>query len=97
MLIIDANDRWAEVVSYVKCGGSSTYPAGQLLITSTLETIDGRGGILGSAGPTAIWSSCGATVTGSMRFDIDDISAMEAGNYFEGVIQHEMGHVIGVG
>ena len=32
-----------------------------------------------------------------MRFDIDDIATMEAQGIFEGVIVHEMGHVIGVG
>ena len=32
-----------------------------------------------------------------MRFDIDDIASMEADGTFEGVILHEMGHVIGVG
>ena len=32
-----------------------------------------------------------------MRFDIDDTANMEADGTFEGVILHEMGHVIGVG
>ena len=32
-----------------------------------------------------------------MRFDIDDIATMEEDGTFEGVILHEMGHVIGVG
>ncbi|CAM9399041.1 unnamed protein product, partial [Laminaria digitata] len=69
-----------------------------LLIASTLETIDGIGGILGSAGPGHIWASCRTIpLTGTMTFDIDDIASMEEDGTFEGVILHEMGHVIGVG
>ena len=80
------------------CGGSDEYPAGRLLISSTLEFIDGVGGTLGSAGPSRIWSACPTiSLEGEMRFDIDDISTLEAGGLFEGVILHEMGHVIGIG
>ena len=32
-----------------------------------------------------------------MTFDIQDIDALKAADLFEGVILHEMGHVIGVG
>ncbi|CAN0337945.1 unnamed protein product, partial [Scytosiphon promiscuus] len=69
-----------------------------LLISSTLEGIDGVGGVLGSAGPTNVWNSC-LTVSfeGAMTFDIDDIASLENQGTFEGVILHEMGHVIGVG
>ena len=43
-------------------------------------------------------SSCRTiSLLGAMRFDIDDIANMEADGTFEGVILHEMGHVIGVG
>ncbi|CAM9775282.1 unnamed protein product, partial [Laminaria digitata] len=69
-----------------------------LLISSTLEGIDGVGGVLGSAGPSLVWSTCRTiSLAGTMRFDIDDIASMEADGTFEGVILHEMGHVIGVG
>ena len=45
-----------------------------------------------------IWSACRTiSFLGSMRFDIDGIVNMEADGIFEGVILHEMGHVIGVG
>ena len=90
--------RWSEVITHVPCGGNSEFPAGRLLISSTLEPIDGVGGVLGSAGPSQIWSSCRTiSLLGAMRFDIDDIANMEADGTFEGVILHEMGHVIGVG
>lgn len=80
------------------CGGSADNPAGSLLISSTLETIDGVGNVLGSAGPSYVWTACPTiSFIGAMRFDIDDIATMEEDGTFEGVILHEMGHVIGVG
>ena len=91
--------RWAEVVTHVPCGGYyDIYPAGRVHITATLEYIDGVGGTLGSAGRTSYWSACPTiSAEGAMRFDIDDIADMEESDIFEGVILHEMGHVIGVG
>ena len=86
------------MITHVPCGGSAVNPAGSLTIRSTLEEIDGVGGVLGSAGPEYIWSACPTiSFSGSMRFDIDDIASMEEEGTFEGVILHEMGHVIGFG
>ena len=80
------------------CGGNSAYPAGRVLISATLDTIDGVGGTLGYAGRTLYWTSCPTvSATGAMTFDIDDIADMEDDNIFEGVILHEMAHVIGLG
>ena len=91
-------NRWSEVITHVPCGGNDDYPAGRLLITATLEEIDGNGGTLGSAGPSSVWTACKTvSLLGAMTFDIDDIEDMEDNDTFEGVIQHEMGHVIGVG
>lgn len=60
--------------------------------------MDGVDGTLGSAGPTSVWSACPTiSATGKMKFDIDDIASMEEEDIFEGVILHEMGHVIGIG
>ena len=86
------------MITHVPCGGNSNDPAGRLLISSILEEIDGVGGVLGSAGADNVWSSCKTiSLTGQMRFDIADIADLEADGTFEGVILHEMGHVIGVG
>lgn len=91
-------NRWSEVISYVPCGGSGGDPAGQLLISAELRRIDGVNGILGSAGPTRVWDGCPTISSrGEMEFDSDDIAGMESDGTFEGVILHEMGHVIGVG
>ena len=90
--------RWSEVVTHVPCGGNAEFPAGRLLITATLAEIDGVGGTLGFASPDLVWLDCPSiSLTGSMTFDIQDIDALEENGLFEGVILHEMGHVIGVG
>lgn len=94
--------RWAEVVTHVPCGGFEEYTPGRLLITATLDEIDGPGvdgtNIVGSARPTRVWNACPTiSFLGEMTFDIFDLSALEAAGMFEAVILHEMGHVIGVG
>ena len=83
------------MITHIPCGGD---PARRLLISATLEGIDGSGGILGSAGPTSVWTSCpSSSLSGDVTFDISDIEWMEDGGIFEGVITYEMGHVIGIG
>ncbi|CAN0028972.1 unnamed protein product [Pylaiella littoralis] len=96
----DAATRWAEVLTHIPCTGTSGNgrAAGELLITSTLEPIDGASGTLGFAGPSGIWGDCrGISYAGEMTFDIDDIAVLEQEGTFGGVILHEMGHVIGSG
>lgn len=69
-----------------------------LEITATAPFIDGPSGILGQAGPDALRTT-GSRLpyTGSMEFDSADLAAMQADGTFEGVILHEMAHVIGIG
>ena len=68
-----------------------------LLILADVVTIDGPGGILGSAGPCLIRDPGGLPILGRMRFDSADLDALEAGGTLDDVIVHEMGHVLGVG
>jgi hypothetical protein len=68
-----------------------------LVIFVTLETIDGAGGVLGSAGPCTIRSANFLPVTGRMRFDVADLAQLEASGRLEAVILHEMGHILGIG
>lgn len=94
--------RWSEVITHVPCGGNVINPAGRLLIGSTLAEIDGDrdedGNILGFAGPRSLHDGCRTiSATGEMTFDIFDIGVLEDTGALEGVILHEMGHVIGVG
>ncbi|MEP4804232.1 MAG: hypothetical protein ABJZ69_07465 [Hyphomicrobiales bacterium] len=100
--IVDQLCRWAEIITHVPCGGSPENPPGRLLITATLADIDGPGdddgNTLGFASPTSTWNDCNTiTFEGEMTFDTFDIAELEADGLFEGVILHEMGHVIGVG
>lgn len=68
-----------------------------LLIFVTLETIDGPGGVLASAGPCFIRNSNQLPVLGSMRFDSEDLQDLETEGLLFQVILHEMGHVLGFG
>ncbi|CAM9411250.1 unnamed protein product [Ectocarpus sp. 6 AP-2014] len=95
-----AANRWSEVLTHIPCSGTNGNggAAGELTITSTLEPIDGVYGTLGFAGPRGTYNDClGISYSGEMTFDIDDIAEMERQGTFEGVILHEMGHVIGTG
>jgi hypothetical protein len=69
-----------------------------LIIFASIVSIDGAGGILGSAGPCLIRSGArGLPVVGTMRFDIADVTNLEASSRLGTVILHEMGHVLGIG
>lgn len=68
-----------------------------LIIFVTLETIDGAGGVLGSAGPCVIRSGSLLPLIGQMRLDIADLANLAASGSLNEVIAHEMGHVLGVG
>lgn len=68
-----------------------------LMIMVRLENIDGVGAVLGSAGPCINRTAGGLPIVGRMRFDVADMANMEANGLLQGVIQHEMGHVLGIG
>ena len=66
-----------------------------LRITASVTEIDGPGHVLGQAAPTAIRSN-GLPFAGFMQFDSADIDTMIANGTYDGVILHEMGHVLGI-
>jgi Leishmanolysin len=73
-----------------------------VLILAQGTAIDGRGGILGQAGPTHLRpASAGAaaflTAKGIMSFDTADLAQMNAAGTLNDVLTHEMGHVLGIG
>jgi hypothetical protein len=90
-----AESFWESVITGYKGGVNLT----GLTIAASGAPMDGVGGVLGSAGPTAITLQGGIdyTTTGVMSFDSADITNMIANGSFSSVIQHEMGHVIGFG
>lgn len=98
--------RWSQVISGDLPGvtlGNGTF-IDDLQIQASIVTIDGVGGVLGQAGPDAFRGGtpggaggAGLPYTGVMEFDTADVTAMETGGTLQGVIMHEMGHVLGLG
>jgi hypothetical protein len=68
-----------------------------VLILASVDTIDGPGSILGSAGPCLIRNTGFLTVMGAMVFDSADIADLVNDGQLDEVILHEMGHVLGIG
>lgn len=86
------------MITHHPCGGDAGVPDGRLLIVAQLQPIDGVDGAVGFAGPSNLRFDCPTISTvGDMTFDSADIAFMEEIGVFEGVVMHEMGHVIGVG
>lgn len=81
------------------CGAASPLDevVDDLLILAEITTIDGPGGVLGSAGPCLIRRGSDLPVLGQMKFDSADLAALEAAGALDEVVAHEMGHVLGVG
>ncbi len=80
-------------------GYTGTISVASLTISAGATAIDGVGGVLGSAGPTNVSIQSGLLLptVGSMNFDSADIDALEIGGTLGAVIEHEMGHVLGIG
>ncbi len=112
LAFVNAAARWSSIIfgnltsvpvfqaAGTVCG--PTYPGisetiDDILIFVTIDSIDGPGGILGSAGPCLIRTGSKFTAVGAMRFDSSDLAMLEANGVFSAVILHEMGHVIGFG
>ena len=68
-----------------------------LLIYADVREVDGPRGILAAAGPCLIRQEAALPVVGAMRFDIEDLDELEEGRHLDGVILHEMAHVMGFG
>jgi hypothetical protein len=69
-------------------------------ISASVVTIDGPGGILGSAGTKATKVDSSGNVhalAGRMRFDEADVQNMINSGAWNNVILHEIGHILGIG
>ncbi len=96
---IDAANYFTTVITD-DIGGDATYRRkfiDDLYVTAEVKAIDGEGGVLGQAGPTAVWSATELTAAGQMQFDVAD-----ALNYFglglwDDIVTHELMHVLGFG
>jgi leishmanolysin len=84
------------------CGGSFKTPVfdgtiDDILIDVLLQPIDGPGSVLGAAGPCLARTADNLTAYGIMFFDTADLDFLEGLGFFDEVVTHEMGHVLGFG
>jgi hypothetical protein len=87
-----------DVTGAPACDGvTSTGVVDDVRILVELDSIDGPGKILGSAGPCIIRLTSRLTAIGVMRFDTADVRTLELNGSLNDVILHEMGHVLGYG
>jgi hypothetical protein len=68
-----------------------------IVITAELKDIDGAGGILGQAGPTAVRTDGYLPAAAVMQFDSADADAFSQAGQWEEIVLHEMIHSIGFG
>lgn len=68
-----------------------------VVIFASIDSIDGPGNILGSAGPCFVRQTTHLPIVGAMHFDSADVETLLSAGAFGLVIQHEMGHVLGFG
>lgn len=68
-----------------------------IVIFAMIEPIDGAGGILGQAGPCFLRTQGLLPLVGVMFFDSEDMGFIEGAGLLDGLIVHEMGHVLGFG
>jgi hypothetical protein len=95
----NAADYFTKVITQ-DIGGGGLYRGkviDDLYISAELATIDGTGGILGQAGPTATWTSNDLTATGQMQFDVADAKSYYNQGLWDDIVTHEMMHVLGFG
>ena len=68
-----------------------------VVIYAKVDSIDGVGRVLGSAGPCLTRTNGGLTGLGTMRFDSADLDNLANNGRLGDVIAHEMLHVVGLG
>ncbi len=95
--------RWTQIITadIADLFDEDGNPVDDLVIDATVDVIDGPGSggrnILGQAGPDWVRLPSYLPVHGVMKFDSYDLSFMVGQGILDGVILHEMGHVLGIG
>jgi len=90
----------AEYLSTIITGdvrGGRRQGVDDIRISASLEDIDGGGGVLGQAGPTALRFFTKLPTTGIMEFDIADAEDYADLGLFDDIVLHEMIHCLGLG
>jgi hypothetical protein len=95
-----AADYFVTVITADLAGSDALYRGkliDDLYITAEVSAIDGTGGILGQAGPTATWTQTQLTAAGQMKFDVADATNFYNLGLWDDIVTHEMMHVLGFG
>ncbi len=78
-------------------GGGKPTVVDDIEIDAEITFIDGPGGILGQAGPTAIRTSGSLPAKAIMQFDVADADYFNSLGLFDDIVVHEMAHSLGFG
>ena len=97
VFITAANRISATIIGDVKSVKVGSQQVDDIVISAELKAIDGAGGILGQAGPTALRVGTFLPATAMMRFDSADAAAYHALGMFDEIVTHEMMHAVGIG
>ena len=68
-----------------------------VIVDVATPVIDGPGEVLGQAGPTCVLSTTELGIHGIIEIDLADAAQMLANGSLGEVIEHELGHVLGIG
>jgi hypothetical protein len=83
------------------CGGFGDLLNGttvdDIIIVVNIASIDGRGGILGRAGPCGVRSGSSLPFAGVLTLDADDLNPLVGNETLTYIISHEIAHVLGFG
>jgi hypothetical protein len=92
----------AETISDIILGdipnvGTRRISIDDIVITASLASIDGAGGVLGQAGWDQVRGGSYLPSHGTMEFDSADAAVYQAAGLFDDIVLHEMLHTIGHG
>lgn len=96
-LFVAAAARWSQIITgdLPDTIGADGSVIDDLRIECNVGPVDGRGGVLAFAGPTAFDGDL--PTQGTMTMDAADLGGLFADGTILDVITHEMGHVLGIG
>lgn len=97
VFVAAANRISAVIVGDVPNVRVGTVAVDDIVITASLRAIDGVGGILGQAGPTALRAGTRLPAMATMQFDSADAASYLSQGLFDEIVTHEMLHAVGVG
>jgi hypothetical protein len=97
VFVAAANRISAVIVGDVPNVKVGTVSVDDIVISASLRAIDGAGGILGQAGPTALRAGSKLPATAMMQFDSADAATYQSQGLFDEIVTHEMLHAVGVG